>query len=92
MNVIAEKYLNNTLKPVEIQLVSIVTYNELSQIIKTDENTIRSNIKKIIEDRYSNYDKNKIDMRSNPILSRITYIVFPIWDLKELAEKFQRLI
>lgn len=46
MNVIAEKYLNNTLKPVEIQLVSIVTYNELSQIIKTDENTIRSNIKK----------------------------------------------
>lgn len=92
MNVIAGKYLNNTLKPVEIQLVSIVTYNELSQIIKTDENTIRSNIKKIIEDRYSNYDKNKIDMRSNPILSRITYIVFPIWDLKELAEKFQRLI
>ena len=92
MNVIAEKYLNNTLKSVEIQLVSIVTYNELSQIVKTDENTIRSNIKKIIEDRYRNYDKNKIDMRSNPILSRITYIVFPIWDLKELAEKFQRLI
>ena len=92
MNEIAEKYLNNTLDPVEIQLVSIVTYNELSQIVKTDENTIRSNIKKIIEDRYRNYDKNKIDMRSNPILSRITYIVFPIWDLKELAEKFQRLI
>ena len=92
MNVVAEKYLNNTLKSVEIQLVSIVTYNELSQIIKTDENTIRSNIKKIIEDRYRNYDKNKIDMRKNPILSRITYIVFPVWDLKELAEKFQKLI
>ena len=37
-------------------------------------------------------DKNKIDMRKNPILSRITYIVFPVWDLKELAEKFQKLI
>lgn len=92
MNVVAEKYLNNTLKFVEIQLVSIVTYNELSQIDKIDENTIRNNIKKIIEDRYRNYDKNKIDMRKNPILSRITYIVFPVWDLKELAEKFQKLI
>lgn len=92
MNVVAEKYLNNTLKSVEIQLVSIVTYNELSQIDKIDENTIRNNIKKIIEDRYRNYDKNKIDIRKNPILSRITYIVFPVWDLKELAEKFQKLI
>lgn len=92
MNVVAEKYLNNTLKSVEIQLVSIVTYNELSKIDKIDENTIRNNIKKIIEDRYRNYDKNKIDMSKNPILSRITYIVFPVWDLKELAEKFQKLI
>lgn len=92
MNVVAEKYLNNTLKSVEIQLVSIVIYNELSKIDKIDENTIRNNIKKIIEDRYRNYDKNKIDMKKNPILLRITYIVFPVWDLKELAEKFQKLI
>ena len=92
MNVVAEKYLNNTLQSIEIQLVSIVTYNEISQIDKIDENTIRNNIKKIIEDRYRNYDKNKIDMNKNPILSRITYIVFPVWDLKELAEKFQKLI
>lgn len=92
MNVVAEKYLNNTLESVEIQLVSIVIYNELSKIDKIDENTIRNNIKKIIEDRYRNYDKNKIDMNKNPILSRITYIVFPVWDLKELAKKFQKLI
>lgn len=92
MNVIAEKYLNNTLNSVEIQLVSIVTYNELAKIDKIDENTIRNNINKIIEDRYRNYDKSKIDMSKNPILSRITYIVFPVWDLKELAEKFQNLI
>lgn len=92
MNVVAEKYLNNTLKSVEVQLVSIVAYNELSKIDKIDENTIRNNIKKIIEDRYRNFDKNKIDMSKNPILSRITYIVFPVWDLKELAEKFQKLI
>ena len=44
MNKIAEKYLDNTLKPVEIQLVSIVTYNELSKINKIDEDTIRNDI------------------------------------------------
>ena len=92
MKVVAEKYLNNKLKPVEIQLVSIVTYNESSKLNKIDETGIRNNIKKIIEDRYRNYDKNKIDMNRNPILSRITYIVFPVWNLKELAEKFQKLI
>ena len=92
MNKIAEKYLNNTLNPVEIQLVSIVTYNELSKINKTDEDTIRKDIEKIIEERYKNFDNNKIDISKNPILSRITYIVFPVWDLKELAEKFQKLI
>ena len=92
MNEIAEKYLNNTLKPVEIQLVSIVTYNELSNINKIDEDTIRNEIEKIIEERYRNYDNNKIDIIKNPILSRITYIVFPVWDLKELAGKFQKLI
>ena len=92
MNEIAEKYLNNTLKPVEIQLVSIVTYNELSNINKIDEDTIRKEIEKIIEERYRNYDNNKIDIIKNPILSRITYIVFPVWDLKELAGKFQKLI
>ena len=92
MNKIAEKYLNNTLKPVEIQLVSIVTYNELSKINKIDEATIRNDIEKLIEERYRNYDNNKIDISKNPILSRITYIVFPVWDLKELAEKFQKLI
>lgn len=92
MKVVAEKYLNNKLKPVEIHLVSIVTYNESSKLNKIDETGIRNNIKKIIEDRYRNYDKNKIDMDRNPILSRITYIVFPVWNLKELAEKFQKLI
>lgn len=92
MNEIAENYLNNTLKPVEIQLVSIVTYNELSKINKIDEDAIRNDIEKIIEERYRNYDNNRIDISKNPILSRITYIVFPVWDLKELANKFQKLI
>ena len=35
---------------------------------------------------------NKIDIENNPILRRITYIVFPVWDLKGLVEEFQKMI
>ena len=69
-----------------------MTYNELSKINKIDEDAIRNDIEKIIEERYRNYDNNRIDISKNPILSRITYIVFPVWDLKELANKFHKLI
>lgn len=92
LNQIAEAYLDNNLKPVEIHLVSIVTYNEVQSLSKTNEESIKIQIEKIIEEKYRDFDKSKIDLESNPILNRITYIVFPVWDLKDLAEKFQRLI
>lgn len=92
MNQIAEEYLNNTLKPVEVQLVSIITYNEVHRLEKDNEENIKRQIEKLIESKYQNFDKGKINLKKNPILKRITYIVFPIWDLKELAERFQNLI
>lgn len=92
MNEIAEQYLNNTLKPVEIQLVSIITYNEVSKLEKENEDEIKAQIEKIIEERYKNFDNTQIEIAKNPILARITYIVFPVWDLKDLALKFQNMI
>lgn len=92
MNDIAEKYLNNTLNNVEVHLVSIIVYNETSKLTITSQEEIRQQIKKIIEDRYMNFDKRKINVEENPILNRITYIVMPIWKLDELAEKFQNKI
>lgn len=92
MNEVAEQYLNNTLKPVEVQLVSIITYNEVTKLTKDNETHIKKQLEKIIEEKYKGFDNNKIDLKKNPILSRITYIVFPVWDLKELAERFQELI
>jgi hypothetical protein len=92
MNKIAEDYLNNKLDPVEIHLVSIITYNETSKINKTNQKDIQTQIERIIEKRYKKFDKSKIDIDTNSILKRITYIVFPVWDLKELAERFQRML
>lgn len=92
MNKIAEGYLNNTLKPVEVHLVSIITYNEVTKLVKNTEDEIKKQIENLIEKKYCDFDNEKIDIDNNPILSRITYIVFPVWDLKDLAEKFQRMI
>lgn len=92
MNAVAEEYLNNTLDNVEIQLVSIITYNETTQLKIEKEEEIKSQIEEVIENRYKQYDKGKIDITNNPILKRITYIVFPVWDLKDLAERFQNMI
>lgn len=92
MNEIAEKYLDNTLDSVEVQLVSIITYNEVRKLKKEDEKEIKAQIERIIEERYKSFDNKKIKIARNPILARITYIVFPVWDLEEIAMKFQQMI
>ena len=50
MNEIAEQYLNNTLTKVEIQLVSIITYNETIQLKIESEEDIKAQIERVIAD------------------------------------------
>lgn len=92
MNNIAEAFLCNRLPNTEIHLVSIILYNENKQLNLTDENDIKAQIRSIIQERYKSFDNSKINIKDNPILKRITYIVFPIWKLEELAMEFQQLI
>lgn len=89
---IAELYLSNSLENPEVHLVSIVVYNEKKEINLTSKNEIHQQIIDIIEEKYKNFDKAKLDLKNNAILKRITYIVFPIWDLKDLALDFQNRI
>lgn len=89
LNLVAEQYINNTLETVEVHLVSIIIYNEGQVVDITDELDIQRQIKDIIIARYKNYDNGKIEISKNRILSRITYIVFPIWKLEELVRDFQ---
>ena len=52
MNEVAEKYLNNSLKTIEIQLVSIITYDEVTKLKKENEEAIKHQIKEIIAEKY----------------------------------------
>ena len=92
MNEIAESYINNTLENVEVHLVSIVVYNETQNLDITSEEDIKRQIDEIIAERYKNFNNDKIDIKNNPILKRITYIVFPVWELENLAQEFQNKI
>ena len=92
MDEIAEQYINNTLKDIEVHLVSIVVYNETSDIMGNTRDEILQKITKVIENRYSNFDKDKVDIKNNAILKRITYIIFPIWKLDELGSVFQKML
>ncbi len=89
MNKIAESYLNNTLSGVQVQLVSIVVYNETKPLNQTTEEDIKKQIQTIIEERYKDFENSKIDIKKYPILKRITYIVLPIWELDQVAKDFQ---
>lgn len=71
---------------------NIIIYNETSKLNKVSEKDIQKQIEKIIEKKYHDFDNTKINIVQNPILLRITYIVFPIWDLKDLAQRFQKMI
>lgn len=92
MDKVAESYLNGTMENVEVHLVSIVTYSETEKLNITNQTDILEQIEKIIKDRYRSFDNDKIDITNNPILDRITYIAFPVWDLDQLAQVFQELI
>ncbi len=87
---IATKYLNNQLDDVEIHLATIVSYNEKAERKRGSRQEIRNSIQHIIETKYEKFDKSKIDILHNPILERITYIIFPVWDLEQVIEQFAK--
>ena len=89
LNEIAEMYLTNKLPECEVHLVSIITYHETEKLKYTNQGDIQSQIKNIIENRYKSFSNEKIEIDKYPILNRITYIVFPIWKLDNLVERFQ---
>lgn len=89
MNLIAEAYINRSLKKTKVHLVDFIMYNETQKLSITDEYDIKNQINTIIKERYSKFKNENIDIQNNPILSRITYVLFPVWEIEKLAELFQ---
>lgn len=86
---IAESYLSKNMKDININLVNIVIYNEEQMLNMTDEEDIKMQIESLIENRYKDFNNNIIDTKDSSAVKRITYIIFPIWELEELIKLFQ---
>ena len=90
---IAKAYKSSTLQNVHFELVCLIAYNENKVIDGMDELSIKRSIKSIIEDRCGSLkDSDCFGPVSPRILDRINYIVFPIWKLDELLDRFQTLV
>lgn len=92
MDAIAESYINGTMRSPKIHLVNFIMYEEYQKLSITEEEDIRNQIDTIIRRRYEDFADSNIDIENNPILNRITYIIFPTWNLEELVEMFREYI
>lgn len=86
---IVKQYKKGELRKVRFELACLVAYNETNKINGDTEETIKESIKSIIRNRCKAFDKSKFSSIDDKILSRINYIVFPIWKLDELLDNFQ---
>jgi hypothetical protein len=89
---IATDLVNGKLKNARYRLVSIVAYEENSKKTGKTRAEIIKNIDAIIIEKYKKFDKKKFDIYNTPILDRITYIVFPVWEFDKLIEGFAKSI
>lgn len=89
---VAMKYKNSELENTQIHLVNFVMYSETDKITGDSQEEIKDKICEIIRDRYSKFDNKKIDINNNNILKRITYIIFPVWELDNLLNAFAKKI
>lgn len=89
---IAKAYKNGTIKNAEIHLVCLVAYNETKKVKKVSEDQIKKDIMAIIKSRCESLEPEIFKNIEDGLLSRINYIIFPVWDLENLIVSFQRMV
>lgn len=89
---IAKMYKSNTLPNVKFELVCLIAYNENKSIDGNNEEEIKESIKSIIEERCFDLDHSCFAHIDTRILTKINYVIFPIWKLDNLLVDFQKLV
>lgn len=89
---IAKAYKSGALKNIHFELVCLVAYNETINIAGENEEEIKSSIMSIVQERCKSIEEDIYESTDDRILKRLNYIIFPIWRLDSLLDKFQRII
>lgn len=89
---IAKEYKRGTLKNVRFELVCLIAYNETKVRSGQTEDEIKNSIKEIIKNRCAKLDHICFSSIEASVLSRMNYIIFPIWNLESLLAAFQKTV
>lgn len=89
---IVKAYKAGTLSNVFFELICLIAYNETAKFTGTNEAQIKSSILEIIQKQCKSIDTKIYSKCNDQILLRINYIIFPIWELDSLLQKFQKTI
>lgn len=85
---IAESLKRGELLNVRYELVCIIAYHETNPQTGNLEHELKDCVKKIVSQRYTDVDAALFDGIPPQIVSRLHYIVLPIWDFDTLLEDF----
>lgn len=85
---VAESYKNGNLTDVYFELVCIIAYHENNKPKGDDEESIRKEILKAVEDKCSNIEDDLFNKIAKNILNRIHYIFFPVFEMDKLLDDF----
>lgn len=89
---IAKDYKKGKLPNPEVELVCIIAYQESKRPKLTSEAEIKKQIMDMIEDRCAKLDPAVFDKIPKHLRPRFHFILFPMWEMKQLLEDFQKLI
>lgn len=90
LEAIAKSYKDGTLPNPHIELICLIAYNETKEIDGSNETEIKQSILNTILDRCSSLDSGSFSKINPRALSRINYIIFPIWELDQLLDDFSK--
>lgn len=84
----AKDYKNGKIQNIRMDLVSIIIYNEVSKITSDQEDQIHQEIIRVINEKCKSVPHDAYDKIEERYLSRINWIIFPIWKLDQLLDSF----
>ncbi|AMK75932.1 MULTISPECIES: DUF1837 domain-containing protein [Methylomonas] len=88
LNVKAKEFKDGKCEHARFELVCLIAYNETFDIDGDSETAIKKNIESCLQNRWSNTSKTLYNGIKQSIISRIHYIIFPVWELDKLLEEF----
>ena len=88
MKPVAENILKNNLAGLRVHPTSIIIYNETGKLSGDSPEEIKAMIQKIIINQCEKINKETYGIIPTLSLSRMTYIIMPVWDLDSLLEDF----